>query len=295
MGHHYNRDNRGSAGLRSSILYPHGHRQGHDRQVMREQHAHGQVWLRVGRDQSEAVAAGIAAAREAGLLSRLKTPSLLLSAERGIADGSLGRSLRSSLTESGIGTRVAEEPSRFGLGKGVEWRRVRLTRPDARLEEVSLPVGIVDAPSRISVSSVGADREGPIALDVLSRFTHPRLKFFLHMTPEREALVAEVNLACRLDLLIIAGTIGSWHIVALSEDPVATELFGLALREAPMLSSLELAGPWEDPMVQRSTELGLGVTLPSQLRLHVSDSLPCDLTAALDRIRLRLGMPAAGL
>jgi hypothetical protein len=53
-----------------------------------------------------------------------------------------------------------------------------------------------------------------------------------------------------------------------SADLIAAELAGLALWTASLPEGLERIGPWEDPVVQRATELDFGVQHPSDLVLH---------------------------
>ncbi len=52
-----------------------------------------------------------------------------------------------------------------------------------------------------------------------------------------------------------------------SADLIAAELAGLAVWTAAQPSGHDRLGPWEDPVVQRATELDLGVQLPSDLTL----------------------------
>ncbi|MDP8910233.1 MAG: hypothetical protein M3N47_14220, partial [Chloroflexota bacterium] len=210
---------------------------------------------------------------------------------RASAQGPVARELQGALANYDIKAARVEPLGLRTLTDGALWRRVALSRPDTRLAEVRLPAAVVDAPARIAFATVNPDRGAPIALDVLTRYTHPRLRLLLRAAPDREALAAEVNLACRLDLLMVVGVLGAVPVAAITRDRIAAELIGLALREDPVLSSRELAGLWEDKLVQRATELDLGVAVPSQLRLHLPSTLPADAGAALDRILLRLGLP----
>ena len=251
----------------------------------------GKVWLCTGEDQSSAVAAAVHAAGTAGLLRSLPGTAVLLPAQRTSAQGSHKWELLSALTEFDIEAESIEPRRLRLLANDQLWRRVVLSRPDTRLAEVRLPAAVVEAPARIALATVHPNRDTPIALDVLTRYTHPRLRLLLRAAPDREALAAEVNLACRLDLLMVVGVLGAVPVAAITRDRIAAELFGLALREDPVLSSRELAGLWEDKLVQRATELDLGVTVPTQLRVHLPSALPADTAAAFDRILLRLGLP----
>jgi hypothetical protein len=205
--------------------------------------------------------------------------------------GPLGRTVLASLAARGVDASLVEPPRLFDLRGGPQWRHLPLSRPDARLAEVSLPATVVAARSRVALAAVQPDGTAPIALDLLARYAHPRLRLLLRTAWEREALAAELNLVCRLDLLVISGALAGVYVAAVTGDRIAAELVGLALREDPMVAEREMSGPWEDTLVQRATELNLGVRLPSQLRLHQPPDLPAGVAAALDRIRLRLGVP----
>ncbi len=254
----------------------------------------GHVWLRTGADHPSAVAAAVQAAGTAGVLRALPRTAALLSTHRTLAQGPVGQGLQGVLAEYGIKAEPVEPLGLRALTDGVRWHRDVLNRLDARLVEVRLPTVVVEAPARIALAAVHPDRHAPIALDVLTRFTHPRLRLLLRTAPDREALAAEVNLACRLDLLVITGQLGAVPVAVITRDLIAAELFGLAMREDPVLSSRELAGLWEDKLVQRATELDLGMAVPTQLRLHLPRTLPAVAAVALNRILLRLGLPPRG-
>lgn len=259
---------------------------------MARDEAAGHVWLEVGPDEAAAVTAALDAAETAGDLPRLPAPAALLSSHRALAGGPPRRAVVASLAAHGVDAHPVEPTGWLGPRGGTRWRRLPLTRPDVRLAEVSLPVAVVEARSRIALAAVRSDDVAPIALDLLTRYAHPRLRLVLRTAREREALAAELNLACRLDLLIVCGILGTIHVAAVTRDVIAAELLGLALREDPFVTSRELSGLWEDAVVQRATELDLGVALPSQLRLHQPREAPVGVSAALDRIRLRLGIPS---
>jgi hypothetical protein len=52
-------------------------------------------------------------------------------------------------------------------------------------------------------------------------------------------------------------------------DPIAADLLGLSLSRDPNAGDEELIGPWEDAIVQRATELEVGVRLPSDISLEL--------------------------
>lgn len=248
------------------------------------------VWLGTGADETCAVSAALAAATAAGLLEGLSPPAVLLRSRGAPLSGRLGQTVMAFLHTTGLASASIEPPSLRALRRS-SWRRQLLERPDVRLAAVTLLSSIVDAATRIALISIRPDDAAASVLNLLTRYAHPRLRLVLAASRERDALAAELNLACRLDLLVITGPIGHVHVAAVTRDRIAAELFGLALHDEPLLGSHELAGPWEDALVQRATELDLGVAVPSQLRVHHPPDVSGSVSEALNRIRLRLGVP----
>ncbi len=257
---------------------------------MRDYATIGHVWLGVADDESTALFSAIDAAFASRDRPRLDSPALILPAHSTLGAGSLANALRTALSSFGIVTGMQNPSSLIEWRPGTTWRTIPLARLEVRLRDVRLPATIADASNRILLTSVAGSRPVPIALDALARYTYPRLRLMIRAASVREALAVEVNAAIRPDLVVIGACMSRWYIVAVSADLIAAELFGLALREEPLLSSLELSTPWEDPLVQRATELDLGVNLPSQLRIHVSGPTPDEVASTLHRMKLRLGM-----
>ena len=92
---------------------------------------------------------------------------------------------------------------------------------------------------------------------------------------------------------MIGGHAGADYLLAATCDPVAAELFALALSEGVLGSDLAFTGPWEDPVVQRATELELGVVVPHQIELVIHGD-PGDAWATLERIAGRIGVDFRG-
>jgi hypothetical protein len=55
-----------------------------------------------------------------------------------------------------------------------------------------------------------------------------------------------------------------------TSDQIAAELVGLAIRQAKRDAADEEVGPWQDPLVQRATELDLGVRVPAQIAIRAT-------------------------
>ncbi len=82
-----------------------------------------------------------------------------------------------------------------------------------------------------------------------------------------------------------------WLAVA-TRDPIAAELWALALAERFLPADVEIQGPWEEPAVQRATELGMGIRVPADMRI-VPD-IPGEAATArslLGSTLERLGLP----
>lgn len=271
----------------ASILYLLTARQARRRTTLNDDV--GNLWLGTGSDEAAAIAAAADAAHAAGQIPSVASPAVLLPSHRDLVLGSQGQAVLARLVEYGLAARPVEPPSVLGL-RGASWTRLKLRRPDVRLTDVTLLSSVVQAGTRIAVIAIRPDAVGPTALNVLTRYAHPRLRVLILASRECDALAAEVNLACRLDLLVVVGPLANVHVAAVTRDRIAGELVGLALRDEPHLASREVVGPWEDALVQRATELDLGVAVPSQLRFHQPARFPPRASDALDRLRLRLGM-----
>ncbi|MGB3306854.1 MAG: hypothetical protein WBA63_11765 [Thermomicrobiales bacterium] len=176
------------------------------------------------------------------------------------------------------------------------WTRIPLTRRDTALQQVTLPAQLAGAPSRIMVCDL--DRvaaRGPFILDLLAHYTHPRDRLRLLASGQRSQSVAEVNLALTPSPALIAVTYGGASLVAITGDPVAAELLALALAELKVGRDVSYTGPWEDEVVQRATELDLGVHYPGEIGLvwEVAPDLVSPTRALREHIVLRLGLPLA--
>jgi len=176
------------------------------------------------------------------------------------------------------------------------WTRIPLTRRDTALQQVTLPAQLAGASSRFTVCDL--DRvaaRGPFILDLLAYYTHPRDRLRLLASGQRSQSVAEVNLALAPSPAVIAVTHGGASLVAITGDPVAAELLALALAELKVGRDVSYTGPWEDGVVQRATELDLGVHYPGEIELvwEVAPDLDSRTRALREHIVLRLGLPLA--
>src|SRR5699024_2432245 len=111
-------------------------------------------------------------------------------------------------------------------------------------------------------------RRGPFVLDVPARYVHPRQRLRLIADRERSGLLAEVASVVPIDLMLVALILPDGAFVAATTDRIAGELVALALSERCLGTSRSFTGPWEDPVVQRATEMQLGVLVPALIRLE---------------------------
>ena len=174
------------------------------------------------------------------------------------------------------------------------WRVVSIDRPDVTLKKVVLPTDLVDARQRILICDL--DRvatHGPFVLDVLGRYLHPRDRVRVLATSQRQQTLAEVNLAAPGLIAMICMSVEGGALVGITTDPILGELAALALSELRIDRNVGFIGPWEDPMVQRATELELGVRLPSEIemRWEVDERMDDAVSTIEDHVKMRLGLP----
>lgn len=144
----------------------------------------------------------------------------------------------------------------------------------------------------VAIATVDAGHHtGPFALDLPARFLHPADRVRLAAQPDRLRALADVAaIAPPAACLVLTPVDGGWLAVTTC-DPIAAELWALGLAERYHDAALEMQGPWEEPAVQRATELGLGVRIPSDMR--ITANVPPEASVArslLYRTSERLGL-----
>jgi hypothetical protein len=180
-------------------------------------------------------------------------------------------------------------PAAFG-----SWRDVPVETPGTRIDSVMLPDAVMSPSHRIIATDVvEIARHGPFVLDVPARYVHPRQRLRLVTDSERSELMAEVASVVPISLVVVCLMLPEGAFVVATSDVIAAELVALALSERCLGSVRAFTGPWEDPVVQRATELGLGVLVPSAIRLVADGASVHDpwADALLEHVRRRLGIP----
>lgn len=229
------------------------------------------IWLTTAPTLMEAVASLLPVVRS------LTPPIVLASAnDRTGEDGGLGPVLRAAFGARYRGPRDVRIVSPPTL-KELTWQRIRHRRAESvevdlrgrggRLSSVRLATPLAEAATLIAVNDLrGESGDHPtIALGIWGRYTHGRDRIALQLSAADRGAAAEIALAVRPALIVLAVRWRNRLVVAMADDQIAAELAGLALRQLSKVEEDEPVGPWEDALVQRATELQLGVLLPDRL------------------------------
>jgi hypothetical protein len=171
-------------------------------------------------------------------------------------------------------------------------RRVAIAHPAALLRAVRLPEMIATAEHLIcAVDLDEVATSGPFVLDLLARCVSPLDRARILASRQRAARVAEVNLAKRIDVVIMSRTVDNERVFVATSDLIAGELAALTMSENEPDAKSSLQTPWEDAVVQRATEFELGARYPGDMlienRAGTSSSAAASITAAF---HLRIGI-----
>ena len=143
-----------------------------------------------------------------------------------------------------------------------------------RLREVRLPSSVVDADY---VAAIVNDRgNGSVRPDLVlglwAKIVPFRQRLAARLTGLRDGLTTELLLARLPDqCIVLEQAPPSAQVIAVSgNDPIATEVMALAIRDVRSSSISGAPAPWEDPLVQRATELDLGASGPSEITVTIA-------------------------
>lgn len=172
----------------------------------------------------------------------------------------------------------------------------------ARFGTVSVRSDVASASHLIGLGGIGTPTSpGPLAIELWSRFVDPRLSIPIARSPGRHPETADLALAFSPLRTVLTGTWQGYVVLIGSGDLVALELVALAIRAASIRDPELRPRPWEDPVIQRATELDLGVLLPSQIDLQTAWAGPPDphgttaLAALTSVVRELLNLPEASI
>jgi hypothetical protein len=161
---------------------------------------------------------------------------------------------------------------------------------------VSLPTHLAMAQVVWTVSDIDeVGGRGPYVLDLAVRYANPRARLSLLGSQNRAALAVSILRARPLACHLMVRRFPAFTLLATASDPIAAELFSLALVDEEFPSGTEVIGPWEDDFVQRATEFELGARLPSDLRVMVHGNRQRVNNAMIGRIVARMGMDVDGV
>ena len=160
----------------------------------------------------------------------------------------------------------------WSAARKTEWKSVELSSRAERLRRVWLPAAIVDASKLIGLGTLPTQLSARevIVLGTWAKFAHPRQRTGARVSDERSGLTAEIALAVKPDLLILVGEWRSLPFLIASNDQIAAELAGISFAQLKSKAPPETGGPWEQPLVQRATELGIGVNRPGLIDATIS-------------------------
>jgi hypothetical protein len=201
------------------------------------------------------------------------------------------------LTSRYPGVEVMRRPNDRGSDRERSgWLEVPAPAGTERFGEILVPAWWSRSTRRCLVTSVTrrtTPRLSPML--VLAGLAHSRQRLAARLHRNRVALAAELAAPWRVDLCLIVASQPPHRIVAATHDLIAAELTWLALTAGDAVD--EEVGPWEDPAVQRATQLGMGILGPHQVSIRSAGDASAP--ALTGQLATRLGVTsdhsAAGL
>lgn len=159
-------------------------------------------------------------------------------------------------------TVVAPDPATPGLGA----IRALLVQTPAR--NIGSPGDATVGVSRLDLSPTTESVVQPYALGLWPLLESPRQRLRRRLAPDPATATVEAALAASPVCTVLVGREHGLAIAVVGRDPLACEVLGRALRTALQpIGDLGLS-PWEAPVVQRGTEMALGVTHPDRIRVE---------------------------
>jgi hypothetical protein len=248
--------------------------------------SHAPVAIVVAESRAIAVDSALSAMGTAGTGS-LASPIVVVAANEDTAAGGFAQIIGSLLATPDRIVRIAV-PERLST---VILRRV--ARRGGRASSSTLPAEVVGAATLVAANDLrGETATRPtIVIGMWSRFAGARRRIGVRISTPEQGLAAEIALTVRPTVILLADV---WHgrpLVVATSDQIAAELVGLAIRQAMGDGDDEL-GPWQDPLVQRATELDLGVRIPAEIAIRASSVETGSLTAIDDFPQFVAGVAA---
>jgi len=194
---------------------------------------------------------------------------------------------------------IVHQPRRLDLvirvGTTTTWLDVANVEGAERFPIVRLPRLLMSDTPPVVIVPINShtDQIGPI--EALAALSHPRQAIAARLDRRRQGIAAELAAPIVPGLIVLIVEHASHRFVATTNDRIAAELLTTALRQ-DTVGDNEQIGPWEDSIVQRATQLDLGVRLPSDVVLTSWEPRTEMASGAesrerlVKRLRLRLGI-----
>jgi hypothetical protein len=214
-----------------------------------------------------------------------------------------------SFANPGVDIEIVTPPALARL----TWQRVRFRRdPSAevdlrvrggQLASVRILREVAHAGTVVAVNDLRGENDvrPTIAIGIWGNYTDLRDRFGLRLSAADKGAAAEVALAVQPSLIVLVDQWRGYFVALATTDQIAAELAGLAIIHVMRGDAEEPIGPWEDPLVQRATELHLGVLLPDLIAVRGivargADWVSQETVALLaEQIALKLGVADVGI
>lgn len=197
-----------------------------------------------------------------------------LSEPRGWRDRAIRRLIERLSEAHGEIRRVTPPPLLSGLRpRSSDWIEVDLGGRGDRLSKVTLARPLFEAEMLFAFANLDRPRQRgertTIALGLWSHFTRSVERLGARIGDERDGLAAEIALAVVARRYFVAVTTGDIALAVSASDPIVAELAGRAMLRLKGASQSDVAvAPWEEPIVQRASELKLGVQTPDAISVQ---------------------------
>jgi len=174
------------------------------------------------------------------------------------------------------------------------WIDAEIRAPDVPATSIRIPARLNGPEAIWTVTDVDAiGGTGPYMLDLVTRYAHPRTRLRQLASRRRSDAVVDVNLVVRPSRCVVGKAFGETVVVGVVNDPIAAELFALALADEDLAPGRSVTGPWEDRVVQRATELEIGVQIPQHLSIDLVTTPGTAVRTVLERVLARIGVEIA--
>lgn len=158
------------------------------------------------------------------------------------------------------------------LSHSNDWIDINLGGRGDRLEKVTLARSLFDSEMLFAFSNLDRPLQRTerttIAIGLWGHFARGLERIGARIGDDRTGLAAEIALGVVVRRYFVTATVEKMSVAASTTDPIVAELAGRALlRLAAETAPDETVTPWEEPIVQRASELKLGIQSPEAIEL----------------------------